>query len=153
MERSQPEGWTHFMVSRPGQSAAAKEEVTIHTRDEIPAVQTYSICERDNTIGYAHVEAAFFTSMECCSDTDGDSESLASPVSYFLGLCPFGHPAFASICTASFFEGHDGSSAGHQSVDLALYTSWSHFVSRAFHSQRRTPVIRRSTCIVHVTCS
>ena len=53
----------------------------------------------------------------------------------------------------SFGEGHDGSSAGHQSVDLALYTSWSHFVSRAFHSQRRTPVIRRSTCIVHVTCS
>ena len=74
-------GWTQFMASRPGQSAAAKEEVTIHTRGEIPAMQTFSVCERDKTIGYARVEAAFFTGMEGYSDTDGDSESLASPVS------------------------------------------------------------------------
>ena len=52
-------GLTQFVVAKPG-STPDDSDVSVLTREEVPAMPSFDICARDKGFRYAHIEEAFF---------------------------------------------------------------------------------------------
>ena len=72
-------GLKQFLVAKPG-STPDDSDVWVLTREDMPAMGAFEICNRDKGFRYAVIEEAFFQAMEGSSDTECDGDDLASPV-------------------------------------------------------------------------
>ena len=72
-------GLTQCLVAKPG-STPDDSDVSVLTREDLPAMPSFEICNRDKGFRYAVIEEAFFQGMEGSSDIECDGDDLASPV-------------------------------------------------------------------------